>query len=368
MMSSYVAGSNLFGQWNFEDPIINKFRAIKGSANESSISQHLRHSKLLHINWSYNILVRDKIYSLIGFFRGKEYQLVKVTLPDQDEVTSDNFLVAGNDFNIVVVSKSDNILWAISLKIENKIKKIILNVEEPEEVLECVEKKQKLNLDISKIELSAWSCLYLTSSGHVYSGILPSYVDTSHCRGEVCDIKCGYEHFVILTDTGYVYTWGNGRRLQLGHGNVHNADLPVELEAVAGIKIVKISAGGWHSLALSESGDLYAWGWNDTGQLGIKNKQGHESYIVPTLVDIFDENGVQVHHNVEDIACGSRHSAILLQNNTVWTTGLNKYGQLGFSEQEFPVISSFKKAFDCEGNSRYTLMCGAWSTVIIPSQ
>ncbi|GBP89917.1 RCC1 domain-containing protein 1 [Eumeta japonica] len=116
----------------------------------------------------------------------------------------------------------------------------------------------------------------------------------------------------MLTDKGLIYTWGNGRRCQLGHGEIHNLEEPTEVEALAGINIVKIQAGGWHCLALSDSGDLYAWGWNDIGQLGIcenpTNKNIVKNYPLPTLVDLYDNNGHNVEKNVKDIAAGTRHS------------------------------------------------------------
>lgn len=74
------------------------------------------------------------------------------------------------------------------------------------------------------------------------------------------------------------------------------------MAALAGIKIIKIKAGGWHSLALSEHGDLYAWGWNDTGQLGMNakrngeeniEKKGQKNYAVPRPVDIYDDHQYQ---------------------------------------------------------------------------
>lgn len=156
------------------------------------------------------------------------------------------------------------------------------------------------------------------------------------------------------------------RRLQLGHGDLTNMEVPTEVEALAGIKITKIKAGGWHSLALSEYGDLYVWGWNDTGQLGM-NKNGQDNvetkknYATPTLVDLFDENG-EVDLNVKDIACGTRHSAILLEDDTVWTTGWNKYGQLGFALKKYEKLDCFTKSFYCPNISG--VICGPWNTIV----
>lgn len=158
------------------------------------------------------------------------------------------------------------------------------------------------------------------------------------------------------------------RRLQLGHGDLTNLEEPTEVDALSGVKIVNIKAGGWHSLALSEYGDLYAWGWNDTGQLGMNvNKLNEEdksqkNYTIPTLVDIYDENDVEIELNIKDIAAGSRHSALLLEDNTVWTTGCNKYGQLGFSTKEFEKLDYFKKSFYHPHIT--SLSAGPWSTVI----
>ena len=58
-------------------------------------------------------------------------------------------------------------------------------------------------------------------------------------------------------------------RGQLGHGSIESNEYPQEIEVLGGINIVQIAAGGWHSCALSESGDVYIWGWNESGQLGL---------------------------------------------------------------------------------------------------
>ncbi|CAB3245448.1 unnamed protein product [Arctia plantaginis] len=351
-MVYYVSGSNIFGQWPSDDLVISEFRAIPQNNFKSQ-------PKIIDINWAYNIfLIEDKFY-LSGAWDGKIKQLVEIPLSANYISSPKELIVTGNDYYLLLASISTNAVMVLDLKMEKEVKKIHMNIEEPEV---NITKEQKTK--ISKVVLVNDSCLYLTSAGNVYCGILPSYVDTKHCNGEVFDIQCGYEHYVMLTTTGTVYTWGNGRRLQLGHGDVSNLDVPTEVEALAGIKIVKISCGGWHSLALSEFGDLYAWGWNDMGQLGISNSiEDCQSYSVPTLVDFFDANGDELTLNVEDIACGSRHSAILLENNTVWTTGCNKYGQLGFSQDQCQSSRCFKVAFYC--NNRSILMCGPWTTVIV---
>ncbi|KAJ0181444.1 hypothetical protein K1T71_003529 [Dendrolimus kikuchii] len=346
-----VAGNNLNHQWFYDDLIISEFRVITA---ESLCNLHYSSAELLQINWFYNIVKIQSCFYLIGFVNSEE-TVRKIKLPDNCD--SSNVIVLGNDYKLIVVDKSLCKIWVYNLEDETECKCISLKIEAPEE---CSVKKKKLEDHICKVSLLNDSILYLTEAGSVYCGLLPCYVDTTHCVGKVIDVQCGYEHFILLTDTGLIYTWGNGRRLQLGHGDISNLEIPTEVEALAGVKIIKICAGGWHSLALSEFGDLYAWGWNDTGQLGITANEKY-SCSLPSLVDILDSDTVNT-KNVKDIACGSKFSAILLEDKSVWTSGNNNYGQLGIST-DIKCITAFRKVYQCTNDSK--LMCGPWTTAII---
>lgn len=73
--------------------------------------------------------------------------------------------------------------------------------------------------------------------------------------------------------------------------------------------MIKIAAGGWHSCAVSEDGDLYSWGWNGNGQLGCQvDEQNISVMATPGVVDFqLDEE-----RNVVGVACGTRHTVFLL--------------------------------------------------------
>ena len=75
------------------------------------------------------------------------------------------------------------------------------------------------------------------------------------------------EHCLLLTEHGQVYSWGGGSRGQLGHGSLTSEAGPRLVAALDGMRIVRIAAGGWHSAAISDSHDLYMFGWNESGQL-----------------------------------------------------------------------------------------------------
>ena len=73
----------------------------------------------------------------------------------------------------------------------------------------------------------------------------------------VSSMSCGKEHHLLLTAAGVVYSWGRGTRGQLGHGDLMSSDLPQVVEALAGLPVSSVCAGGWHSAAVVRWGDAY---------------------------------------------------------------------------------------------------------------
>ncbi|XP_063545971.1 RCC1 domain-containing protein 1-like [Cydia strobilella] len=358
-----VSGANLHGQWFDAIPVLDVFQHVSLKNPDDDIDKGLKgETKLIHICWSYNLFQDKNKFYLSGSFNGKNKKFIKLPLPTR--VVYNKLLLCGNEYTLFLFEIELHTMWVINLEDTENVKKINMKTEIPSKI-----KRLKEDDAIVKVCTTNFNLICLTAKGTVYSGLLPGPLDVSNCLGKVCDVQCGYEHYLLLTDNGKVYSWGNGRRLQLGHGDLNNIDSPKEIDALSGINITKISAGGWHSLASSESGDLYAWGWNETGQLGIKEtEQLHQSglntnsYSQPTLVDMFDENGDVCDTNVKYISCGNLHSAIILQDNTVWTAGSNKYGQLGFAIETTKKKHFFQKAYQCLENS--LIKCGPWVTVI----
>ncbi|OXU31335.1 hypothetical protein TSAR_012680, partial [Trichomalopsis sarcophagae] len=115
----------------------------------------------------------------------------------------------------------------------------------------------------------------------------------------VVQVECGAQFSLALTKYGEVWTWGKGDYFRLGHGNDHHVRRPTLVEGLRGKKVVHVAVGALHCLAVTDAGQVYAWGDNDHGQ------QGNGSTMVnrkPSLV-----------HNLEDakvnrVACGSSHS------------------------------------------------------------
>ncbi|KAK1263786.1 hypothetical protein QJS04_geneDACA018627 [Acorus gramineus] len=147
---------------------------------------------------------------------------------------------------------------------------------------------------------------------------LPSKTIISH-------IACGGAHAVALTDEGKVMSWGRGGCGQLGHGDRKNCLKPKFVEAVEGITVCDVSAGWSHSGFVSDTGCLFTCGDGSFGQLGHGDYQSH---CYPVQV----QHVVSKH--VTQIACGMRHSLVLVKGpseNIVYAFGSGRRGQLGAS-------------------------------------
>ncbi|MEG0595479.1 MAG: chromosome condensation regulator RCC1, partial [Aurantimicrobium sp.] len=94
-------------------------------------------------------------------------------------------------------------------------------------------------------------------------------------------ISVGYSHSLALGSNGKTYAWGANFSGQLGNGTNTDSDVPVLVQAPAGVTFTSISAGSSHSLALGSDGNTYAWGYNWYGQLGNGTNTDSD---VPVLV------------------------------------------------------------------------------------
>jgi alpha-tubulin suppressor-like RCC1 family protein len=73
---------------------------------------------------------------------------------------------------------------------------------------------------------------------------------------------------VALLANGSVWAWGDNRRGQLGDGTRVSSDVPLRVDVARGVSVVTVSSGGDASYAIDRSHRLWAWGGNQSGQLG----------------------------------------------------------------------------------------------------
>eukprot|EP01156_Anaeramoeba_ignava_P022563 Anaeramoba_ignava/c20794_g3_i2.p1 GENE.c20794_g3_i2~~c20794_g3_i2.p1 ORF type:complete len:859 (-),score=337.64 c20794_g3_i2:45-2471(-) len=105
----------------------------------------------------------------------------------------------------------------------------------------------------------------------------------------VVQVSCGGFHTLALTDTGNVFSWGLNNKGQLGHGDYENDSKPKLIQKLKNNQIKSVSAGDFHSLVLSENGEIFSWGSCDYGQLGLGRKNDE---ISPQLITELQERKV----------------------------------------------------------------------------
>lgn len=150
----------------------------------------------------------------------------------------------------------------------------------------------------------------------------------------VTQASCGSKHTLVATQWGQLFSWGHDRHGQLGHG-VEQGFLatPKIIKALATKQVVQIACGSEHCMALTNTGELYSWGRNQYGQLGLGVKSDHEG--LPNQIKSLQ--GVPI----AQVACGSNHSFVLSRSGAVFCWGKNSFGQLGLNDEvqrDFPVM------------------------------
>ncbi|NXO56996.1 HERC5 ligase, partial [Aramus guarauna] len=124
-----------------------------------------------------------------------------------------------------------------------------------------------------------------------------------------------------VCEGGQLFTWGQNTHGQLGVGS-QTALIPQPqlVERLKGLSLAHIAAGGAHSAVVSLSGAVYSWGKNDFGQLGLGDTEDRDR---PSYV------GALEHWKAVFISCGADHTAVLSKEGLVCTFGAGGAGQLG---------------------------------------
>uniref|UniRef100_A0A0G2JU79 RCC1 and BTB domain containing protein 1 n=1 Tax=Rattus norvegicus TaxID=10116 RepID=A0A0G2JU79_RAT len=169
--------------------------------------------------------------------------------------------------------------------------------------------------EVEALGLFAWG---YNNCGQVGSGSTanqPTPRKVTNClhTKKVVNIACGQTSSMAVLDSGEVYGWGYNGNGQLGLGNNGNQLTPVRVAALHGVCVNQIVCGYAHTLALTDEGLLYAWGANTYGQLGTGSKN---NLLSPTQIMVEKERVIEI------AACHSTHtSAAKTQGGHVYMWG-----------------------------------------------
>lgn len=172
----------------------------------------------------------------------------------------------------------------------------------------------------------------LLGHGNEVSHWVPKKVNGPLEGIHVSSISCGPWHTAVVTSAGQLFTFGDGTFGVLGHGDRKSAASPREVESLKGLRTVRAACGVWHTAAVVEvmvgsssssncsSGKLFTWGDGDKGRLGHGDK---DPRLVPTCV------AALVEPNFRQVACGHSITVALTTSGHVYTMGSPVNGQLG---------------------------------------
>ncbi|CAM9002313.1 unnamed protein product [Rhodiola kirilowii] len=208
----------------------------------------------------------------------------------------------------------------------------------------------------------------LLGHGNDVSHWIPKRVSGSLEGLQVASVACGPWHTALITTTGQLFTFGDGTFGVLGHGDRVTVSLPREVESLSGLRTIAVACGVWHTAAVVEvivahssssitSGKLFTWGDGDKNRLGHGDKEPRlEPTCVPALID----------YDFSKIACGHSLTVGLTTSGNVFTMGSTVYGQLGnpLSDGKFPTVVEDKLA----GESVEEIACGAYHTAVLTSR
>ncbi len=172
-------------------------------------------------------------------------------------------------------------------------------------------------LPLRELESLSSSCQFFYQNETIWRKIAKQ-------RTEIKLVSSGENFSFVLLQNGQLFAFGANGDGQLGLGNRDSQSTPQLISMPTGARPCQVSAGAFHSLILCDDGSVYGFGENAFGQLGLGHRNRQST---PQLISM------PMGARPCQISAGSRHSFILCDDGSLYGFGENDYGQLGLGHR-----------------------------------
>lgn len=200
----------------------------------------------------------------------------------------------------------------------------------------------------------------------------------------IAQVACGKHHAAVVTRSAHLFTWGNNKYGQLGHGDFATRLVPQEVNLTlasltvsssarralrvkhavkrGGTNVTHVCCGSYHTLFVTHQQQILGMGYNQAGQLGIGHRlQQYKSWRSCTPIAV---EGLR-DCSILDLAAGQNHSACVLNNGDVYVWGCGDDGRLGTGDRDSMSSPTLLLTLRNAKVRARTIRCGARHTAVI---
>ncbi|XP_029678049.1 RCC1-like G exchanging factor-like protein [Formica exsecta] len=193
--------------------------------------------------------------------------------------------------------------------------------------------------EIGEVYTFGWGADGQTGLAHYRNEHRPSLVKGDLAGQRIIKVACIADCVLALSDKGKVYGWGNSEYGQLPiKGDSCQVNIATELNISQELgHITDIATGGCSCMILNNVGNVYVWGYGILGLGPQVQKILKPTMIPPTL---FGNNVYNRDIKITKIYCGISQLAALTNSGDLYMWGNNKFGSLGLGhikDQFFPL-------------------------------
>jgi alpha-tubulin suppressor-like RCC1 family protein len=169
-------------------------------------------------------------------------------------------------------------------------------------------------------------------------------------------VSCGAYHTAVVTDTNNLFTFGNNQFGQLGLGDNSARNTPQRVEFFNS-NVASVSCGNGYTAVVTNTNDLFTFGYNQFGELGL-GPSGAGDQNTPQRVEFFNSN-------VASVSCGSSHTAVVGTTSNLFTFGSNSNGQLGLGNDGPDTNRNTPQLVTFFNSNVASVSCGAYHTAVV---